>query len=73
MSPVPEYLHDKILAPPDELILCVNYCLKEPEILKYKLDHWVTMKKINYSNIHSFKWLTKLANILSQVQIYGYL
>ena len=32
----PEYLHDKVLASPDELILCVNYCLKEPEILKNK-------------------------------------
>lgn len=46
MCPVPEYLHDKILAPPDELILCVNYCLKEPEILKYKLDHRVTQTNL---------------------------
>ena len=33
-----EYLHDKVLAPSDELILCVNYRLEEPEILKYKHD-----------------------------------
>ena len=30
------YLHDKVLAPPDELILCVNNRLQEPKILKYK-------------------------------------
>ena len=37
----PEYLHDKVLAPSDELILCVNYRLEEPEILKYKHDQGV--------------------------------
>ena len=42
-----EYLHDKVLASPDELILCVNYCLKEPEILKNKVNN------IKYTNLYN--------------------
>ena len=53
----PEYLHDKVLAPSDELILCVNYRLEEPEILKYKHDQGV--KKYIGINEISYKLLIK--------------
>lgn len=60
----PEYLHDKVLAPPDELILCVNYCLKEPEILKYKLDHPVIQTNL-FKMIFTF--FVTLVNVNNKV------
>ena len=57
----PEYLHDKVLASPDELILCVNYCLKEPEILKNK-DYQVKA----LSRTGTLKWISGPSAKLSE-------